>query len=437
MTNTFCPIPWIFQAARANGDLRVCCQANVTKNKGVIRKPDGTAYNAGTDNLDESRNAELMNAMRLNMMQGVWSEECGRCRQEEENGLVSRRSYENVQWKFNVEDAKQVTDSNGVIDTDKTPVRYYDLRFGNFCNLKCRMCGPTDSDSWYADWIKLNNTNVFHDTSGEVVIKKVGNKLVADDYNWPNNELFWQQLEKNIKNIEHVYFAGGEPMLIDRHYEFLEKCITEDYAKNIIVEYNTNLSTLPTRVLNLWKEFKQVRVGASIDGMEKVFEYQRHPAKWNKTLKNLYALDTSNTNIVGWLAFTVTAYNVYHMIDFMKWKLTNSNFKKINSSIHRPIITYHVAHHPKHLNIRVLPNEMKKHITDEFEKFYNWTIESQLERHVIEHAKKIKNGVITYMNSDSYYHDHWDSFKNYTKQLDKIRFEDLLEVEPLFKEYVK
>ena len=44
MSNTFCPIPWNFQAIRANGDMRVCCQANVTKNQGVIRKQDGTAF---------------------------------------------------------------------------------------------------------------------------------------------------------------------------------------------------------------------------------------------------------------------------------------------------------------------------------------------------------------------------------------------------------
>jgi hypothetical protein len=88
MTNTFCPIPWNFQAIRANGDIRVCCQANVTKNQGVIRKPDGSAYNAGHDSLEESRNAELMKTVRFNMINGVWSDECGRCKSEEENGQL-------------------------------------------------------------------------------------------------------------------------------------------------------------------------------------------------------------------------------------------------------------------------------------------------------------------------------------------------------------
>ena len=436
MADTFCPIPWIFQAARANGDMRVCCQANVTKNRGVIRHEDGTSYNAGRDNLDEARNATLMKDMRRNMLNGVWSEECGRCRSEEESGLNSRRIYEQQQWNYTQEDARNDTNLDGSINVDRVPVKYYDLRFGNFCNLKCRMCGPTDSNAWYDDWIKLTGSNVFKETSGDIIIKDVSGKLCTNEYDWPSHEPFWEYLETHSKNIEHVYFAGGEPMLIERHYDFLQRCIDQDVAKNIVIEYNTNMSTLPPRVAKLWEAFKQVRVGASIDGYGKVLEYQRHPAKWDKLLKNLNTLDTMPKNIYGWLAFTVTAYNVNHMIDFMKWKLTDSEFKKINSSKRRPIITHHVAHHPKHLNIRVLPDEMKQELTQKFDNFVEWTQHQGFELHVINNAREIANGVCKYMNGESYYNDYWTEFKNYTKGLDKIRQESLFDVEPLFKDYI-
>ena len=436
MADTFCPIPWIFQAARANGDLRVCCQANVTKNRGVIRKDDGTAYNAGADNLDEARNAELMKDIRLNMLNGIWNEECGRCQREEESGLNSRRQYEQVQWQYTIEQAKNDTASDGSIDVNKTPVVYYDLRFGNFCNLKCRMCGPTDSNAWYEDWIKLTGTNVFKETSGDVEIKEVNGKLCSSEYDWPNYEPFWEYLENHAHNIQHVYFAGGEPMLIERHYDFLERCVKLGVAKNIIIEYNTNMSTLPTRVLNLWTHFKQVRVGASIDGMEKVLEYQRHPAKWGKIYKNLKTLDTMPSNVYGWLAFTVTAYNVNHMIDFMKWKLSNSGFTKINSSRLKPIITHHVAHHPKHLNVRVLPDSMKTTITTRFNEFVDWVEKSGFNENIIKHSKVIAASVCNYMNSESYHKDHWDEFVNYTKKLDAIRDENIFDIEPMFKDYI-
>lgn len=436
MKDTFCPIPWIFQAARANGDLRVCCQANVTKNKGVIRKINGEAFNAGRDNLTESRNALLMKSMRLNMLNGVWNEECGRCKQEEETGLVSRRSYENDQWNYSIEQARKETDITGYIDSFVTPVRYYDFRFGNFCNLKCRMCGPTDSNSWYEDWIKLTGNYNYEDTSGTINIKEIKGKFITEDYDWPKHEPFWQQLESNIQNIEHVYFAGGEPLIIERHYDFLERCVEQAVSKNIIVEYNTNMSTIPSRALKLWTKFKQVRIGASIDGKDSVLEYQRHPVKWEKILKNLKIVDKLPSNIFAWLAFTVTAYNVNHMIDFMKWKLEESEFKKINSSIRRPIITYHVAHHPKHLNIRVLPDEYKNQVTENFYQFLFWIESKNFNEHIKKQAKEIVKGVINYMNSESYYKEYWNEFKNYTKKLDEIRGESLSEIEPMFKDYI-
>lgn len=436
MSSTFCPIPWIFQAVRANGDVRVCCQANVTPNKGVLRKQDGSAYNAGFDSLDDSRNSELMRTMRLNMLNNQWSQECGRCLTEESNGLHSRRTEELKQWDYTLEQAKADTDQDGNINTELVPVRHYDIRFGNFCNLKCRMCGPTDSSAWYEDWIQLTGSNTFKDSSGNITIENTSKGLHAKEFDWPNYEPFWQQLERNADTIEHVYFAGGEPMLIERHYDFLEYCVQNDYAKNISVEYNTNMSTLPSRVKKLWEWFKSIKIGASIDGMDKVFEYQRHPAKWPKTLKNLQTLDNMSGNVRSWLAFTVTVYTVDHMIDFMKWKLTESGFKKINSTRGKPIITHHVAHHPKHLNIRVLPNEEKARLTKRFNDFLAWIEENKFEKYVVEHAHRIVNGVCKYMNSESYYNDHWQEFCSYTKKLDTMRNESIAEVCPNLEKYM-
>jgi len=433
---TFCPIPWIFQAVRSNGDIRVCCQANVTKNRGVVRKEDGTAYNAGIDDLSEARNAQLMKDIRKNMLSSKWSEECGRCMKEEENGLTSRRQYERVQWKYSIIDALKNTKPDGSIDVNKSPTRYYDLRFGNFCNLKCRMCGPSDSNAWFEDWIKLTGKTSFNDTSGEVTIEEVNGKLCAVDFDWPNSEMFWTQLERNIQYMEHVYFAGGEPMLIERHYEFLQKCIDSGYAENIMLEYNTNGTTLPPRVVNLWKKFKEVRLGISVDGMGAVLEYQRYPVKWNKVLKNLNTIDKLPNNIKAWIAFTVTAYNVEHMIDFMKWKIQESGWTKINNSAIKPFVTYHVAHNPPHLNIRVLPDRYKNRITQQFDNFIQWCEDENLDKKYIIAAQGIKNGVCSYMNNESYYNTHWKEFIEYSFSLDKIRGEKLIDTVPALGEYV-
>ena len=113
--STFCPIPWLFQAVRNNGDIRICCQANVTENQGVIRHSDGTPFNASRDNLQDARNADLMKSVRKNMLQNRWSSECGRCKQEEESGLNSRRQYEQQNWpRFTLDKAKAQIQNNNL-----------------------------------------------------------------------------------------------------------------------------------------------------------------------------------------------------------------------------------------------------------------------------------------------------------------------------------
>ena len=124
------------------------------------------------------------------------------------------------------------------------------------------------------------------------------------------------------------------------------------------------------------------------------------------------------------------------MIDFMMWKLKDANFRKINFTNKRPIITHHVAHHPKHLNVRVLPDQYKKEVTQRLQDFVQWVKDNNYNEYVIKQATDIAKGVASYMNSESYYETHWNEFVKYTLDLDKIRDEKLLQVEPKFKDYI-
>ncbi len=432
MSKTFCPIPWIFQAVRNNGDIRVCCQANVTPNQGVVRHPDGTSYNAGRDSFDEAKNAELMKSIRKNMLDGVWSEECGRCQQEEQAGLESRRMYELRAWDYTLADAKKDTQPDGTITVRSS---YYDLRFGNLCNLACRMCGPTDSHTWYEQWAEYHGSTKYQDTHGEVELKRnEKGRLYTSDYDWHNSESFWDQIEMNIPYIQHVYMAGGEPMMIERHYEFLKKCIGSGHAGNITIEYNTNMTSLPPRVLEMWKEFKQIRVGCSIDGMGEVLEYQRWPVKWRQAINNLNKVDQLPNNVVAWVAYTVTAYNIFHLPEFMLWKLKESNWKKINSSPQKPIITHHVAHGPKRANIRLLTPELKLKVHNHYD-YYKFKVASdpEINEKIKNKFNKILDSVEKYMMADDY-SDKLEEFIKFTTYLDKARKQNILDVVPQYEE---
>ena len=435
MSNTYCPIPWIFQAVRNNGDVRICCQANITKNQGVVRHDNNVGFNAAVDNLTQARNATLMKEVRKNMLTGEWSDECARCKQEEEAGLISRRKYETDAWgkKFPLEWAIDNTEKDGSIDTDNIPVIYYDLRFGNLCNLACRMCGPTDSHTWYRDYVELSGKTTYKDTHGQVTLVQNDSgrwSPANNDYDWHNSNTFWEHIEKNLSKIDYVYMAGGEPLMIERQYEFLEKCIEQNCAKNIILEYNTNLTNLQPRVLELWKKFKSVRIGASIDGYGDVIEYQRYPAKWSQIEKNLDKIDELPSNIYAWLAYTVTALNVFHLPNFMLWKL-KKGFKKINSSTKKPIITHHVAHNPQNLNIRMLPPHIKQEIIDLFEaKKPEFLVYGDS---IYNNAVSILDSVSKYMMNGDLSHQ-LESFISETSKLDKIRNQSILNIVPEYKE---
>ena len=436
MSKTFCPIAWIFQAVRNNGDVRVCCQANVTKNQGVVRHSDGRSYNAGRDSMEEARNGELMKIVRKNMIEGRWSTECGRCESEEAAGLESRRIYELRNWpRMTYEAAVKATEEDGSIDPKKVPVVYFDLRFGNLCNLACRMCGPTDSHTWYNQWLGYHGGDGYQDTHGYVKLQKNSKgRLFTNDYDWHRNENFWDYLERMIPQINHVYLAGGEPMMIERHFEFLRKCIELDRAKSMIIEYNTNMTNLPDKVLKLWEQFKQVRVGASMDGMGKVVEYQRWPLKWDQAYRNLQKLDKTPSNVMSWLAFTVTAYNIFHLPEFMWWKLKESGFKKINSTKQKPIITHHVAHGPKRANIRLLPNKIKLEVIKHYNE-YRERIEkdNELSPEIKVKFNQILDGVVKYMEADDY-DDKVEEFIKFTNYLDDQRQQSIVDIVPQYKE---
>ena len=328
----FCPLPWIFQAVRNNGDIRVCCQANQGPDRGLMRKPDNTVYNAAYDNMTEARNSDKIKSIRVAMMNDKWHPDCIRCEREEASGIKSRLSYETEAWQtyITAEEAMAMTEVDGTIDTNKTPAVYYDFRFGNHCNLKCRSCGPTDSDAWYGDNVKLWG-DTYDDTAGKMKIIKTDGKYNVENniYEWYKDERFWQYLNNEMQNIKYVHMVGGEPLLIDQQFVFLERCVESGYSKNITIEYNSNITHIPQRALDIWKHFKEIRIGASIDGVGRVNEYIRYPSRWDNIMKNLKMLDEAEGNFKLWIAFTVQILNILHMPDFFQWK-TEQTFKRVN-----------------------------------------------------------------------------------------------------------
>lgn len=377
MSETWCPLPWANISTRNNGDLRVCCQMNVGHDMGLLRKEDGSLYNAGNSDLIESRNSNLLKEVRKDMLDGKWNPACVRCKDEEAAGIKSRLSYEKERfvwptlgYKLTEEIARQHTQEDGTIDIDSLPVAHTDLRFGNLCNLKCRMCGPTDSHMWYDDQVAMFGPT-YKESVGTVTLvqnEETGRWNPTEDiYGWHESDTFWQQMEEKLMpGLKSIYVVGGEPFMITRHWEFLEKCIERGYAKDMIVEYNSNVTNVPPRAWDIWKHFKEIQIGMSIDAIGPLNDYIRHPAKWSQIEANMRKLDVAEGNFRVWMAATIQVLNIDKLPDMMIWMI-KQEWKRINTTKLVPI-TPHPLHHPQWLNMQILPLEVKQSILETFEK---------------------------------------------------------------------
>jgi|TARA_B110001454_G_scaffold168743_1_gene158945 hypothetical protein len=439
--DTFCPLPWNSINLRNNGDMRICCNTNsYSPQRGIMKNEEGETYNAGKHDFNEARNAQILKDVRADMLKGEWNPECERCRQEEINGIPSRRQYENNDWEIKLDTAIPITQEDGTLDVDKQLIEFIDIRYGNFCNLKCRMCGPTDSHMWYPDFIKLTDGKVtsYKDTHTRIELhQNERGKWITDQYDWfKDAPIYWDNFEKYAHDAKKLYIVGGEPLIIAEHEKSLQLLVDGGKAHNIEIEYNSNLTNVTPKYLKLWAEFKQIRVGASVDGFGKVFDYQRTPAKWTSVYGQMKKLnDNRDINLKCWFTFTVTPYNVYHMPEFMKWKLEESELDRYNPiDGMRPTITQHMCHSPKYYNIKVLPQHLKDDIEDHYELYKDWVDSTNYSDNVKRHFHEVCDSTIRFMQSESYEKDHLQGFIDITNKLDKIRGQDVREIVP---EYIE
>ena len=331
---TFCILPWMHISTSTSGNLRVCCNGDF--NKSLILKSDGSPYKIYKDDLKKAWHAPFYKKIRRQLIDGLRPEMCAPCFREEEACSESARTRYNQKYMFDYEPS----------ESPPFNIKYIDLRLGNKCNLRCRMCNPYTSNSMLKEWEKLtqNNFSQFNPlTQNEK--KKFKNLL------WPEKMDFSKFLQF-IQYVEEIYLTGGEPLLIQEQYDLLEQIIQKGYASNISLKYNTNLTKYDAKILKLWKHFKKIHLHVSIDAFGKLNDYIRYPSKWNQIENNLNkitSLNEKSSNIIFRIDCTVQMYNITLMTDLLLW------IKKQNLDSYFNILDY-----PKFLNIRVLPDKLKQ-----------------------------------------------------------------------------
>ncbi|MFK7809574.1 MAG: twitch domain-containing radical SAM protein, partial [Saprospiraceae bacterium] len=309
--------PFLHLHISNNGTAKACCVANI---------PFG---NINDQSLEEIWNGAAINELREKFRSGKTDKRCAVCHRLEATGGKSIRM-----------ETKEKFGHIAIEPIPKLPV-YFDIRFSNICNFRCRTCWHGASSKWFSDAKKLG-TNI-----GEKAIIK----------NIKSLEDFISKTGKALLGAEEFYFAGGEPLVTEEHYLLLEWLI-ENKATHARLRYNTNFSKLQFKdydILELWKHFPKVEILASIDATGELGEYIRKDSLWKTILSNREKISVL-PHVQFKIAPTISVLNIHHLVNLYQ--------ECLQSNMIGPEGLYiNILERPNHYNIQILPKEQKEKIT--------------------------------------------------------------------------
>lgn len=387
-SKVFCMFPWVHLNATPKGDIYPCCSNDYTN-------PIGNTSNM---TLEEAFNSEYMKELRRNMLAGKESNICTFCYNHEKASPYSFRTYSMDHFTKHFDEVMSMTREDGTVDEFK--MRYFDIRFSNICNFKCRTCGTEFSSQWAMEDKKTFNPD------GPIIIH-------VDD----QKGTVLEEILEQIDYIDLAYFAGGEPLITQEHYVILEELIRKGRTDTVL-RYNTNASTINYKqydVIDLWKHFDRVEVSCSIDHYGERAELMRHGTDWGKVEANLKKF--RNLDFVDFQLNTVlSVFNYLTLDDFYDYMISKELIDPKNDWYH----SLYMAVHPPYYCARALPAPMKAVARDRIVDYFNPDMS----------ISKLVHNAMSFAEEE----DTWDQIKDEVfhnfYRLDDVRGEDLYAVFP-------
>ena len=390
--SNMCMLPWTGIETRPDGGYKPCCLY-----RGELKDSNGVKYNTKQHSIMEVMNSSVMQELRAKFLTGDKPIECNSCWKEEDSNKISKRQH---MW-MKAAIIGQLHITNNLIKPC-----FIDLKLGNICNLKCRICSPHSSSQWVNDMIKIDPN------------KKRHWQQFNKDGAWPREEnKFYEDLEKHIQSIKFFEITGGEPLMIKEQFDVLRKCIDAGVSHEIEIHYNTNGTQYNQEaVRDIWPYFKRVEIAFSIDDIGNRFEYQRHPAVWKEVNENMKRFKNSGmTNLSIQICTTLNIFNIYYWAELAHIvKEWSPEFWYIN-----------ILHHPVEFDIQQIPDKIKSVIIDNLEKCQIY-------------PNEIQSAVNYIKNKPSYALSNWQkAVTNRIKSIDAIRGENFAEVFPELNKFLK
>jgi hypothetical protein len=343
----FCILPWIHFHAWPDKRVMPCCVAD----------SDISFTNINNDNtILEIMNADAFKDMRKALLNDEKHPACTRCYELEDYGTWTMRQSHNLDQGINNLDIIASTHDDGSID--EFNLKYMDIRFSNLCNFKCRSCGPGCSSLWGEEKLTVLPAGTWLNATGR-------DPLVTNN----ENGLLMEKLYPYLDDVEEVYFAGGEILVTPEHYECLDYWIANGLAKDIRLNYTTNMSKITYRdksenrtrdLFDLWEHFGEIEIWASIDAIGPAGEIIRKGFNWEKIQNNLKTITERAPNIRVGITPTISIWNIFAYSEMFDYMLENG--------IITPDIPprLNILTSPDYAAIGILPDHVRAKLIKEF-----------------------------------------------------------------------
>ena len=407
--HSFCVLPWMHRFVNLGGEVQLCCTAEEFDHS-YIRQDNNEPINVSDGLSDEQIDATRhMRAIRLAMMKGDWPAACERCRLTEETGGCSRRQAENRHFDKHVPWILNNTNEQGFAPVR---IRSRDYRLGNLCNLRCRMCHPRASKLLLEEWNEVARPRL-----------RVNAKEAAEyqNMNWFQSAQLWDDFSAHCHDLEHLHFAGGEPLIITEVQKALEICVEQGVAGNIELTFNTNMTKIPARHRELWPQFKSVNLLCSIDAYGELNDYIRYPAKWIRLARNLDIIDQQHEELnlgSATLSVTVQVYNIFHLHELINYCRERFSFiRTIPNLVHLSV--------PDYFNVQHLPDELKQLAAERLE-----TLMANLVLAGETGGLNQIESVLSYLGMGEHSPYLMSEFKRVTNTFDRLRGESITALVP-------
>jgi len=387
--NKFCVLPWVSLETSPIGTVRPCCLAD-----DELKDNTGEKFNLATATFAAIQNSHDMRRLRQQFIDGDQPETCRKCWNEERSGRTSKRMHTLDRLKHVIPPQDWTLDAK--------PLMFLDLKLGNICNLKCRICGSWSSSAYATEEMKHtgNQKGSFH------------HQMLRQGA-WPReNRVFWNEIDEISSQIRYIEFTGGEPFMIQEHFDMLQTLVERGIAPDIEIHYNTNGTQWPTDAAEIWRHFKTVEIAFSIDDIGARFEYQRSNAKWVEVQDNIEKfrqLRVRHPNIQLQVCATVNVFNVYYIEELANW-IDQQDFD---------FVYWNMMHDAPYFSIANLPKVVKQAITNRL----------VTARVTVKHKQEFIN-IIDFMNNGR--QDLSEQMLAEIRKVDLRRNENLARVEPEF-----